>query len=96
MKKIMILMVAALAVVACNSTAPKNSEEWADTLESAAKDVAEKSVELYEEAAPVVEQAAMDAAAKSVELYEDAAPVVEDAAMDAAEKSIELYEKSKK
>ena len=73
-----------LFALACNGTQSVNTEELAD-----------KAVELYEEAAPVVEDAAKAAAEKGAELYEVAAPVVEKAAKDAVEKAVELYENSK-
>ena len=79
----MFLIAVPLFVMACNGTQNVNPDE-----------LAEKAVELYEEAAPVVEKAAKDAVEKGAELYEVAAPVVEKAAKDAAEKAVELYENS--
>ena len=91
MKKSLFFVAAALFAVACGGN--QNAKDQAAEV---AENVADKSVELYEEAAPVVEKAAKDAADKAVELYEETATVVEKAANDAADKAVELYEKSKK
>lgn len=91
MKKLLFLITLPLAMVACMGNSNSDAKDWEDKAKEFANDVADKSVELYNEAAPVVEQAAKDAADKSVELYNEAAPVVEQAAKDAADKSVELY-----
>lgn len=80
-----------LVMVACKGNSSSDTKDWGEKAKEIANDVADKSVELYNEAAPVVEQAAKDVADKSVELYNEAAPVVEQAAKDAADRSVELY-----
>ena len=91
MRKLMFMIALPLVMVACNGTSTPSADEIKEKAEKFVNDVADKSVELYEEAAPVVEQAAHDVADKSVELYNEAAPVVEKAAKNAADKSVEVY-----
>lgn len=85
MKKILFLAAMVLFAVACNGHAK-------DKVGEVAENVADKSVELYEQAAPVVEDAWNATVDKSIELYDKAAPVVEDAWDAAVEKGSELID----
>ena len=84
MKKRLFFAAVVLFAIACNGNAKEKIEEVAEN-------IADKSVELYEDAAPVVEDAWDATVDKSVELYEDAAPVVEyawDAAVEHGSKLV--------
>ena len=83
MKRSLFFAAVVLFAVACNGNAKKNIEEVAEN-------IADMSVELYEDAAPVVEKAWDATVDKSVELYEDAAPVVEKTWDAAVEKGSKL------